>query len=65
LSGLLGQDDLHVAAQERPRQRHLLLVAARQRLYRLLERRHPDAQPLHERVDRPTLSAATQETPAS
>ena len=43
LGRLLGQDDLDVSAQERSRQRDLLLIPARERLHRLLDRRRPDA----------------------
>ncbi len=61
LRRLLGEDDLDVTAQERSRQRDLLLIPARERLHRLLDRRRPDAQAFHETVDRPTLAAAIEE----
>src|SRR5690242_21705058 len=61
LRRLLREDHLHVAAQERPHERHLLLVAAGERLDRLLRRAHADAQAAHEVVDRGALAAAADE----
>src|SRR5581483_12138447 len=64
LRRLLGEDHLDVAAQERPDQRHLLLVAARERLHRLLARAHADAQTIDETGDRVPLAAAADDADA-
>src|SRR5439155_19022609 len=61
LRRLLGEDDLHVAAEERSRQRDLLLVAAGKRLHRLLDRGRTNAQTAPEPVDRLPLAAAPQQ----
>src|SRR5207344_680467 len=65
LRRLLGEDDLDVPAEERARQRHLLLVAAGQGLHRLLDRRHPDAEAVGELVDRAALTPSLQDAQAS
>src|SRR5438309_1422329 len=44
LGRLLGEDDVDVPAEERARQRNLLLVPARKGLHGLLDRRHANAQ---------------------
>ena len=65
LRRLLGEDDLDVPAEERARQRDLLLVAAGKGLHRLLDRRHPDAEAAGELVDRAALTPSVQQAEAS
>ena len=62
LGGLVGQDHVELAAQERAQQRDLLLVAAGQVLRRLLDRRRLQPQP-GARSSSPVVSpAAADET---
>ena len=64
LRGLLGEDDLDVSAQERADERHLLLVAAGERLNGLFRRRHADSQALDEPCDCAPLAAAQDDSAA-
>ena len=61
LGRLLGEDHLDLAAEERPRERDLLLVAAGERLHGLLDRRHPDAEAPREVVDRAAFAATLED----
>src|SRR5581483_3630877 len=65
LRRLVRQDDVQVAAQERPRQRHLLLVATGQEPYRLLDGGRAHLQPAHELGDGVVLAAAADEAGAA
>src|SRR2546427_7521460 len=60
LRRFLGEDDLDVPAEERARQRDLLLVATGKGLHRLFDRRHPEAEAGHEIVDRAALTLSGQ-----
>src|SRR6266852_7880703 len=65
LRRFLGEDDLDVPAEERARQRDLLLVATGKGLHRLLDRGQTDAETVYEVVDRAALTPSLQEAQAS